>query len=49
MKQEDKYAVMLAKLILILAAGGTAILFPPTVLILIVGWAGWTVWKNYTV
>jgi len=44
---ENKYAVMLAKVILIMTLTISAVLYPLIIPIGIVGWAGWTLWKNY--
>tara|TARA_R100001460_G_scaffold4988_2_gene14013 strand:+ start:1790 stop:1936 length:147 start_codon:yes stop_codon:yes gene_type:complete len=44
---ENKYAVMLAQVILIMTLTIFTVLFPPIIIIGIVGWAGWTLWKNY--
>ena len=46
---KNKEAIMLAKGIIIAAALISTIIYPPIILVAIVGWAGWTLWKNYTV
>ena len=42
-------AVMLSKVIVGIAGFIAVVTFPPIVLVGIVGWAGWTLYKNYTV
>ena len=45
----NKEAVMLSKLIIGITGLVAVIICPPLVLVGIVGWAGWTLWKNYMV
>ena len=49
MIDKSKEAVMLAKLIVGLAMFTSIVIYPPVLLAGIVGWAGWTLWRNYTV
>ena len=44
---ENRHAIMLAKVILIMTLTISTVLYPPIIIIGIVGWAGWTLWKNY--
>tara|TARA_B100000963_G_scaffold108603_1_gene94427 strand:- start:753 stop:896 length:144 start_codon:yes stop_codon:yes gene_type:complete len=46
---KNKEAVMLAKVILIMTLTISTVLYPPIILIGLVGWAAWTLYKNYTV
>ena len=49
MIDRNKEAVMLSKVIVGIAGFIAVVTFPPIVLVGIVGWAGWTLWKNNTV
>ena len=49
MIDRNKEAVMLSKLIVGLAMFTSIVIYPPVLLVGIVGWAGWTLYKNYTV
>ena len=46
---ENKEAIMLSKVILIMAATIFTVIYPPIILVGIVFWAAWTLWKNNTV
>ena len=43
----SKESVMLAKVIVGIAIFTLIAVFPPMVFVGIVGWASWTLWKNY--
>ena len=44
---ENRYAIMLAKVILIMTLTISTVLYPLIIPIGIVGWASWTLWNNY--
>ena len=45
----NKEAIMLAKVIVGITGFAAVVVCPPLVLVGIVGWASWTLYKNYTV
>ena len=47
MVDQNKEAIMLSKMIVGIAGLITVAVFPPILLIGIVGWASWTLWNNY--
>ena len=49
MIDKNKEAVMLSKLIIGITIFILVVVYPPVALLGIVGWAGWTLYKNYTV
>ena len=49
MMNRNKEAVMLSKLIIGLTIFIAIAMYPPVALLGIVGWASWTLYKNYTV
>ena len=49
MIDKNKEAVMLSKVIVGIVGFIAVVTFPPIVLVGIVGWASWTLYKNYTV
>ena len=46
---ENRHMIQLAKLIVGLTIFTSVAVYPPVLLVGIVGWAGWTLWRNYTV